>query len=125
MPSVDSLEQKLVLVCLYKNTHLLTIENHEAHDHKGLTFEQIAQAMNKDEVWVAALFYGQVSSSPPIHIILRRRTVLSCTTCVVDTESIHLVNLHGERPKRTRANCAPSLTSSSSKTLDGDGRPNR
>jgi len=27
-----------------------------------LTFEQIAQAMNKDEVWVAALFYGQVSS---------------------------------------------------------------
>jgi cyanate lyase len=29
---------------------------------KGLTFEQIAQAMNKDEVWVAALFYGQVSS---------------------------------------------------------------
>ena len=29
---------------------------------QGLTFEQIAQAMNKDEVWVAALFYGQVSS---------------------------------------------------------------
>jgi cyanate lyase len=30
---------------------------------KGLTFEQISQAMNKDEVWVAALFYGQVSGS--------------------------------------------------------------
>jgi cyanate lyase len=29
---------------------------------QGLTFEQIAHAMNKDEVWVAALFYGQVSS---------------------------------------------------------------
>ena len=29
---------------------------------QGLTFEHIAQAMNKDEVWVAALFYGQVSS---------------------------------------------------------------
>ncbi|KAF8493917.1 cyanate lyase C-terminal domain-containing protein [Russula emetica] len=33
-----------------------------AKAHLGLTFEQIAQAMNKDEVWVAALFYGQVSS---------------------------------------------------------------
>jgi len=29
----------------------------------GLTFEQIAQAMNKDEVWVAALFYGQAKAS--------------------------------------------------------------
>jgi len=30
---------------------------------RGLTFEQIAQAMNKDEVWVAALFYGQAKAS--------------------------------------------------------------
>lgn len=37
------------------------IKNHGTHDRIGLTFEQIAQAMNKDEVWVAALFYGQVS----------------------------------------------------------------
>jgi len=29
----------------------------------GLTFERIAQAMNKDEVWVAALFYGQAKAS--------------------------------------------------------------
>jgi len=29
----------------------------------GLTFEQIAQAMNKDEVWVAALFYGQAKAN--------------------------------------------------------------
>jgi len=29
----------------------------------GLTFEQIAQAMNKDEVWVTALFYGQAKAS--------------------------------------------------------------
>jgi len=29
----------------------------------GMTFEEIAQAMNKDEVWVAALFYGQAKAS--------------------------------------------------------------
>jgi len=28
-----------------------------------MTFEQIAQAMNKDEVWVAALFYGQAKAN--------------------------------------------------------------
>jgi hypothetical protein len=27
----------------------------------GVTFEQIAKAVGKDEVWVAALMYGQVS----------------------------------------------------------------
>jgi cyanate lyase len=41
--------------------------DHRTHgrcdDIQGLTFEKIAQAMNKDEVWVAALFYGQVSST--------------------------------------------------------------
>jgi cyanate lyase len=26
----------------------------------GLTFDQIAKAIGKDEVWVAAAFYGQV-----------------------------------------------------------------
>jgi cyanate lyase len=35
----------------------------KTNDCEGLTFEQIAQAMNKDEVWVAALFYGQVSGT--------------------------------------------------------------
>jgi len=34
-----------------------------AKANAGLTFEQIAQAMNKDEVWVAALFYGQAKAS--------------------------------------------------------------
>jgi len=27
---------------------------------KGLSFDQIAKAINKDEVWLAAAFYGQV-----------------------------------------------------------------
>jgi cyanate lyase len=31
---------------------------------QGLTFEEIGKAINKDEVWVAALFYGQVSPFP-------------------------------------------------------------
>lgn len=29
--------------------------------HVGLTFDEIAKALGKDEVWVAAAFYGQVS----------------------------------------------------------------
>jgi cyanate lyase len=29
----------------------------------GMTFEQIAQAIHKDEVWVAAVFYGQAKAS--------------------------------------------------------------
>ncbi|KAH9973413.1 cyanate hydratase [Russula compacta] len=35
----------------------------DAKARHGLTFEQIAQVMNKDEVWVAALFYGQAKAS--------------------------------------------------------------
>ncbi|THH09303.1 hypothetical protein EW145_g2112 [Phellinidium pouzarii] len=31
----------------------------EAKARKGLTFEQLAKAIGKDEVWVAAAFYGQ------------------------------------------------------------------
>lgn len=31
----------------------------------GLTFEQIAKEVGKDEVYVAAAFYGQVSSTLP------------------------------------------------------------
>ena len=41
---------------------------------KGLTFEQIGKAISKDEVWVAALFYGQVSPylrpSPQVRLML-------------------------------------------------------
>jgi len=34
-----------------------------AKARKGLTFEDIGKAMNKDEVWVAALFYGQAKAT--------------------------------------------------------------
>lgn len=40
---------------------------HSFPPNAGLTFEQIAQRVERDEVWVASLFYGQVrcfSSSP-------------------------------------------------------------
>ncbi len=33
----------------------------EAKKKKGLTFDQIAYQLRKDEVWVAAAFYGQVN----------------------------------------------------------------
>ncbi|KAI0056322.1 Cyanase [Artomyces pyxidatus] len=36
----------------------------KAKASRGLTFEQIAQTIGKDEVWVAALFYGQAKASP-------------------------------------------------------------
>ncbi|KAF8526204.1 cyanate hydratase [Hysterangium stoloniferum] len=35
----------------------------EAKAKKGLTFEQIGQAIGKDEVWVAALMYGQAKAT--------------------------------------------------------------
>lgn len=31
----------------------------------GLTFQQLAEKMNRSEVWVAAVFYGQVNVSSP------------------------------------------------------------
>jgi len=34
-----------------------------AKARKGLTFEDIGKAINKDEVWVAALFYGQAKAT--------------------------------------------------------------
>ncbi|KAN0138780.1 Cyanate lyase C-terminal domain containing protein [Lactarius tabidus] len=34
-----------------------------AKAQKGLTFEQIGKEINKDEVWVAALFYGQAKAT--------------------------------------------------------------
>ncbi|KAK0204494.1 cyanate lyase C-terminal domain-containing protein [Desarmillaria ectypa] len=36
----------------------------EAKAKKGLTFDQIAQAIGKDEVWLAAAFYGQAKFTP-------------------------------------------------------------
>ncbi|KAH9847535.1 Cyanase [Lenzites betulinus] len=35
----------------------------EAKAQKGLTFEAIGKAINHDEVWVAALFYGQAKAT--------------------------------------------------------------
>lgn len=49
-------------VCVDKDPCTTGPLNSWCDEMQGLTFEQIAQAMNKDEVWVAALFYGQVSS---------------------------------------------------------------
>ncbi|KAJ7081174.1 cyanate hydratase [Mycena belliarum] len=36
----------------------------EAKAAKGLTFDEIAKALGKDEVWVAAAFYGQAKFTP-------------------------------------------------------------
>ncbi|KAI0686483.1 cyanate lyase C-terminal domain-containing protein [Cytidiella melzeri] len=36
----------------------------EAKARKGLTFADIAKALNRDEVWVAAVFYGQAKMEP-------------------------------------------------------------
>ncbi|KAJ6518513.1 cyanate lyase C-terminal domain-containing protein [Mycena vulgaris] len=36
----------------------------EAKARKGITFDEIAKALGKDEVWVAAAFYGQAKFTP-------------------------------------------------------------
>jgi len=36
----------------------------EAKAAKGVTFDQIGKAIGKDEVWVAALMYGQAKATP-------------------------------------------------------------
>jgi len=36
----------------------------EAKARKGLSFEEIAQAVGKNEVWIAAAFYGQAKLEP-------------------------------------------------------------
>jgi len=36
----------------------------EAKARKGLSFADIGNAMNRDEVWVAAVFYGQAKMNP-------------------------------------------------------------
>lgn len=35
---------------------------YNTHHAAGVTFDQIAQAIGRDEVWVAAMFYGQVTT---------------------------------------------------------------
>jgi cyanate lyase len=41
----------------------------EAKARKGLTFDQIARVIDKDEVWLAAAFYGQARTSSNAHTI--------------------------------------------------------
>ncbi|EGN99314.1 hypothetical protein SERLA73DRAFT_182250 [Serpula lacrymans var. lacrymans S7.3] len=36
----------------------------EAKARKGLTFDDVAKAIGRDEIWVAAAFYGQAKLSP-------------------------------------------------------------
>ncbi|KAH7884790.1 cyanate lyase C-terminal domain-containing protein [Phlebopus sp. FC_14] len=36
----------------------------EAKARKGLTFDDVAKAIGKDEIWVAAAFYGQAKLAP-------------------------------------------------------------
>jgi cyanate lyase len=45
---------------VFSNLPPVCAQLHEAKARKGLTFEAIGQAVGKDEVWVAAAFYGQV-----------------------------------------------------------------
>ncbi|KAH8109571.1 Cyanase, partial [Phellopilus nigrolimitatus] len=56
----------------------------EAKARKGLSFEQIAQAIGRNEVWVAAAFYGQAKLTP--ELINQLAEVLD----------IPAVNLHNE-----------------------------
>jgi len=84
------------MVCSDKNyLHDRTTEAHKGCDEtQGLTFEQIAKAINKDEVWVAALFYGQVSPIPSfVNALIMHRT----NEC--------------RRQRRARMNCLSSLAS--------------
>ncbi|KAM6489162.1 Cyanate lyase C-terminal domain containing protein [Amanita muscaria] len=41
----------------------INVKLFEAKARKGLSFDQIAKSINKDEVWVAAAFYGQAKLS--------------------------------------------------------------
>ncbi|KAJ8584852.1 Cyanase [Rhizopogon salebrosus TDB-379] len=56
----------------------------EAKATKGLTFEQIAKAVGRDEIWVAAAFYGQAKLSPEELVALSQ--VLDLDTASVQSE---------------------------------------
>ncbi|KAF8344743.1 cyanate lyase C-terminal domain-containing protein [Amanita rubescens] len=43
----------------YADLPPINVKLFEAKARKGLSFDQIAKAINKDEVWLAAAFYGQ------------------------------------------------------------------
>ncbi|EIM90937.1 Cyanase [Stereum hirsutum FP-91666 SS1] len=42
----------------------IIVQLFEAKAKKDLTFEEISKAIGRDEVWTAALFYGQAKGSP-------------------------------------------------------------
>ncbi|KAJ6551710.1 cyanate lyase C-terminal domain-containing protein [Mycena capillaripes] len=48
----------------YANLSSVNSRLFEAKARKGLTFEEIALAIGKDEVWTAAAFYGQAKFTP-------------------------------------------------------------
>ncbi|KAI9434252.1 cyanate lyase C-terminal domain-containing protein [Lactarius indigo] len=47
----------------YRDLPVASSELFSAKAKKGLTFEQIGKKVDKDEVWVAALFYGQAKAT--------------------------------------------------------------
>ncbi|KII89675.1 hypothetical protein PLICRDRAFT_39811 [Plicaturopsis crispa FD-325 SS-3] len=48
----------------YANLPPICVQLLEAKAQKGLTFDEIAKALGKGEVWVAAAFYGQAKLTP-------------------------------------------------------------
>ncbi|KAG6852553.1 Cyanate hydratase [Blastosporella zonata] len=46
----------------YSDIPSISTKFFEAKARKGLTFDEIAKALGKDEVWVAAAFYGRILS---------------------------------------------------------------
>lgn len=60
---------------LVKVNCLLDRDSLRAEPCLGLTFDQIAKELGKDEIWVASAFYGQVSI---LEQLLRSLYLLAC-----------------------------------------------
>lgn len=48
----------------YSDLPPISVALFEAKARKGLTFDEVAKAIGRDEVWVAAAFYGQAKLAP-------------------------------------------------------------
>ncbi|KAI6025049.1 hypothetical protein PISMIDRAFT_673123 [Pisolithus microcarpus 441] len=48
----------------YSDLPPISVALFEAKARKGLTFDEVAKAIGRDEVWVAAVFYGQAKLAP-------------------------------------------------------------
>ncbi|KAF7298818.1 Cyanate hydratase [Mycena indigotica] len=48
----------------YSELPAANVKLFEAKARKGATFDEIAKAVGKDEIWVAAAFYGQAKFAP-------------------------------------------------------------